>query len=192
MGVFLEILKFEDPTGDNMVARIPADGPADIKSGAQLIVQSSQKAVFFRNGDALDTFGAGKHTLTTENIPILTKLLSLPFGFTSPFEAFVYFVSMKTFSDLKWGTKEPIVFRDKDLMMVRLRAFGKFSMKIKDPRVFVAEVVGTQDYVNTKQVTRYLKQLACGPRSRTPSASSASSARTWSWARSRPRRKSRR
>lgn len=159
MGVFLEILKFDDPTGNNMVARIPAEGPADIKSGAQLIVQESQKAVFFRDGKALDTFGPGRHTLTTQNIPVLTKLLSLPFGFQSPFEAFVYYVSTKTFTDLKWGTKEPIVFRDKDLMMVRLRAFGKFSIKISDPRVFVAEIVGTQGYVNTKQVTRYLKDI---------------------------------
>jgi membrane protease subunit (stomatin/prohibitin family) len=159
MGVFLEILKFTDPTGNNMVARIPAEGPADIKSGAQLIVQESQKAVFFRDGKALDTFGPGRHTLTTQNIPVLTKLLSLPFGFQSPFEAFVYYVSTKTFTDLKWGTKEPIVFRDKDLMMVRLRAFGKFSIKISDPRIFVAEIVGTQGYVDTKQVTRYLKDI---------------------------------
>ena len=88
MGVFLEILKYTDPTGDNMVARIPAQGPADIKSGAQLIVNEGQAAVFFRDGQALDTFGPGRHTLTTQNIPILTKLLSLPFGFESPFEDF--------------------------------------------------------------------------------------------------------
>ncbi len=159
MGIFLDILKFEDSTGDNMVARVPSEGPADIKSGSQLIVQSSQRAVFFRNGEALDTLGPGKHTLTTENIPILTKLLSLPFGFQSPFESFVYFVSMKSFTDLKWGTKEPIVFRDKHLMMVRLRAFGKFSLKISDPRLFVAEIVGTQGYVATNQVTRFLKDV---------------------------------
>lgn len=159
MGLFLEILKFDDPTGQNMVARIPADGPADIKSGAQLIVQEAQNAVFFRDGKALDTFGPGRHTLTTQNIPVLTKLLSLPFGFQSPFEAFVYYVSTKTFTDLKWGTKEPIVFRDKELSMVRLRAFGKFSIKITDARVFIAEIVGTQGYVSTEPVVRFLKDV---------------------------------
>ncbi len=159
MGIFLEILQFQDPTGENMVARIPAEGPADIKSGAQLVVNEGQAAVFFRDGAALDTFGPGRHTLSTQNIPILTKLLSLPFGFQSPFQAYVYYCSLKTFTNLKWGTKEPIVFRDQELMMVRLRAFGKFSIKIKDPRVFIAEIVGTQGYVATREVEAYLKDL---------------------------------
>lgn len=157
MGIFLSVLDYQDNRGDSMVARIPAEGPADIKTGSQLVVQESQAAVFYRDGKALDTFGPGRHTVTTQNIPILTKLLSLPFGFESPFQAFVYFVSLKTFTNLKWGTKEPIVFRDKELMMVRLRAFGKFSIKISDPRVFIAEVVGTQGFVSTKEVERYLK-----------------------------------
>lgn len=159
MGLFLEILQFQDPTGNTMVARVPAEGPADINSGSQLVVNESQAAVFFTDGQARDTFGPGRHTITTQNIPVLTKLLSLPFGFKSPFQAYVYFVSLKTFSNLKWGTKEPIAFRDSELMMVRLRAFGNFSIKVKDPRIFIAEVVGTRGFSSAAEVERDLKDI---------------------------------
>ena len=133
----MDVIQYQDPTGNTMVSRWPRDGTAAIRLGSQLIVEESQQAVFFRDGKALDTFGPGRHTLATQNVPILATVLSIPFGGTSPFQAAVIFVSTKTFLDLKWGTKEPVIFRDKELAMVRLRAFGKFAVRIVNAQVFV-------------------------------------------------------
>lgn len=157
MGIALEIIQFFDESGRELVHREPQGGSSDIKMGAQLIVQDTQTAVFYRDGKALDVFGSGRHTLTTANIPVLTKLLSLPFGFNSPFQAQVYFVSMKKFIDLKWGTKSPINFRDSELNYVQLRASGKFSMRIKDPQMFINEIVGTQGKYTTAEIEDYLR-----------------------------------
>lgn len=157
MGIALEIIQFFDESGKELVHREPQGGSTDIKMGAQLIVQDTQAAVFYRDGKALDVFNAGRHTLTTENIPVLTKLLSLPFGFKSPFQAQVYFVSLKKFIDLKWGTKSPINFRDSELSFVQLRSSGKFSMRIKDPQMFINEIVGTQGKYTTAEIEDYLR-----------------------------------
>jgi membrane protease subunit (stomatin/prohibitin family) len=155
----MDVIQYHDPLGQTMVARVPPDGTADIRLGSQLIVEESQQAVFFRDGKALDTFSPGRHTLATQNVPLLTRLFSIPFGGTSPFQAAVVFVSMKTFLDLKWGTKEPVVYRDKELAMVRLRAFGKFAVRVANSQLFVNTVVGTRGAYSTDGVESYFRDV---------------------------------
>ena len=155
----VEVLEYNDPTGREMVYRFPPQGSADIKMGAQLIVQENQSCVFFRDGQAMDTFKGGRHTLTTQNLPVVGKLLGLIFEGGSPFRCQAYFTNMKTFTDLKWGTKEPIVFRDEELKMVRLRAFGSYAVKITDPQVFIGEIVGTKGIFSTKDIENFLRDL---------------------------------
>jgi membrane protease subunit (stomatin/prohibitin family) len=155
----MDVIQYQDPTGNTMVSRWPSDGTAAIRLGSQLIVEESQQAVFFRDGKALDTFGPGRHTLATQNVPILATVLSIPFGGTSPFQAAVMFVSTKTFLDLKWGTKEPVIFRDKELAMVRLRAFGKFAVRIVNAQVFVNSVVGSRGFYTSQAVEDYFRDV---------------------------------
>ncbi len=159
MGIALEVLEWFDPDGKQMVSRFPEAGSTDIKMGAQLIVRESQAAVFFRDGKGLDVFGPGRHTLSTLNLPILTKVLSLPWGFTSPFRAEVYFINLKVFPDLKWGTQEPVAFKDKELGVVRLRAFGIFSARVTQPLLFVNTLVGTQRAYTSDQAEGYLREV---------------------------------
>ena len=153
----MQVIEYHDPTGQTMVARYPSQGTSAIRLGSQLIVEESQQAVFFRDGKALDTFGPGRHTLATQNVPILASIFGIPFGGESPFQAAVVFVSTKTFLDLKWGTKEPVIFRDQELSMVRLRAFGKFAVRVVNAQLFVNSVVGTMGLYSTNGVEDYFR-----------------------------------
>jgi membrane protease subunit (stomatin/prohibitin family) len=120
-------------------------------------VREGQAAVFFRDGKALDTFGPGRHTLNTNNLPLLTGIMGIAFGGATPFTAEVYFVSLREFSDLRWGTAQPVVFRDTDFGMVRLRAFGGYSMRVGDPQLFVQQVVGSQGVYTIGFIEDYLR-----------------------------------
>ena len=157
--VFMEILEWFDESGEEMVHKIPEKGSADIKFAAQAIVRENQAAIFFRDGKGLDLLGPGRHTLSTLNLPILTRVLSLPYGFKSPFRAEIYFVNLKSFVNVKWGTKEPVAFRDSELGLVRLRAFGVYAMRIVQPLLFVNSLVGTQGAYNTEQAGEYLREI---------------------------------
>jgi len=159
MAQTIEVIEFLDERGDTIVHRYPSVGAAEIKMGAQLIVRENQTVVFFRDGKALDTFGPGRHTLTTMNIPVLTTALSLPFGFESPFKAEAVYVNMKVFTNQKWGTMEPILYRDAELAMVRLRAFGIYAFRVTNPQVFVNTLVGTQGCFTTAEVADFFRNL---------------------------------
>jgi excisionase family DNA binding protein len=143
---------------NEIVHRIPEHGSGEFRLGTQVVVREYQRAVFFRDGHALDVFDAGRHTLTTANIPLLDNFLGNIFGST-PFRAEVYFVSMREFPNMKWGTPQPIPFRDSDLGMVRLRGFGTFSMQVNDPQLFVSKMVGGREAYTTDAIQGQLTGL---------------------------------
>jgi len=157
MARIFDVIEYMDQTGQEIVHRIPEAGSGDFRIGSQLIVRESQAGVFFRDGKALDTFGAGRHTITTANVPLLVDLIGKAFSGQTPFKAEVYFVNLREFIDMKWGTPEPITLADKDLGMVRLRAFGQFAMQVDDPQLFVNKVVGTQGIYRNAQIENYLR-----------------------------------
>ncbi len=159
MSVMMEVIEWMDPTGEEMIHRIPGQGSSDFKLGAQLIVRDSQMAIFFKSGHAADSFTTGRHTLSTLNVPILTRLLAFPYGFNSPFRAEVYFINLKTFTNLKWGTKHPVTFKDSKLGLVRLRGFGAFTMRIAEPILFLNSIVGRQARYTTDEIQDYLRDV---------------------------------
>src|SRR5881275_2179927 len=142
---FLEIIQWQDDSRDTISWRFP-DEDKEIKRGAQLVVRESQVAQFIYLGQFGDTFGPGKHTLITDNIPILSTLKGWKYGFESPFKADVYFVNTRLFTGNKWGTANPIMVRDADFGIVRVRAYGTFDFQVTDPKLFLKEVAGTDDH----------------------------------------------
>lgn len=160
MPKLMEVLEYLDDSGSTMVKRIPETGECEIKWGAQLTVRESQVTVFFRDGKALDVFGPGRYVLQTQNVPVLSKwVTSFGYGKDSPFRSEVYFLNMKLFPNLKWGTREPILFKDSELKMIRLRAHGIFSIKISEPLIFLNKVAGTQGIYYDTDIEDYLRNV---------------------------------
>jgi membrane protease subunit (stomatin/prohibitin family) len=156
----MEVIEFLDNSGIVLVKRVPENGQLEVKWGSQLTVRESQDAVFFRDGRALDVFGPGRHVLQTQNIPLVSKWVTrFGYGPNSPFRAEVVFVGKQLFPNLKWGTKEPILFRDTELQMVRLRSYGSFSIQVKDSLLFVNKVVGTMGLFITNAIEDYLRGI---------------------------------
>ena len=154
---FIEVIEWTDNTTDTMVYRFPVQNK-EIKMGAQLTVRESQAAIFVNEGQIADVFGPGRYELTTQNMPVLTKLKSWEYGFNSPFKAEVYFVNTKQFTDLKWGTANPVMMRDAEFGMLRLRAFGIFSFRVTDPVKFLKELFGTNSIFDTESILGQLKR----------------------------------
>src|SRR5512135_342273 len=144
-GQLLEIIEWTDDSRDTLSYRFP-DQDKEIKRGAQLIVRESQLVQFVYLGQFGDTFGPGEHTLVTDNIPILATLKGWKYGFESPFKADIYFVNTRLFTGNKWGTANPIMMRDPDFGIVRVRAYGTFDFHVVDPKLFLKEVAGTDDH----------------------------------------------
>jgi membrane protease subunit (stomatin/prohibitin family) len=155
----LDLIEHPNEYADEIVHRVPESGSGEFRLGSQVVVREGQRAVFARDGKALDVFGPGRHTISTNNIPLLTALIGLPFGGRSPFTAEVYFVSMRELTDMKWGTPQPLVYRDSEFGMVRLRAFGTYSMRIDDPQLFVNQVVGTRGSFSVGALDDFLKSI---------------------------------
>jgi len=153
---FLEIIQWQDDSRDTLSFRF-VDEDKEIKNGAQLIVRESQVAQFVYLGQFGDTFGPGKWTLTTDNIPILATLKGWKYGFESPFKADVYFVNTRLFTGNKWGTANPVMMRDKDLGIVRVRAYGTFDFRVVDPKLFLKEVAGTDNHFRLDEFSETMR-----------------------------------
>ncbi|CAN5343443.1 hypothetical protein BH10ACI2_BH10ACI2_08410 [soil metagenome] len=154
---FIEVIEWLDDTQTTLVYRYPVHGQ-EIKNGAQLIVRESQAAVFVFEGQVADVFTPGKYTIDGGNTPILSKLGAWKYGFNSPFKSEVYFVNTKQFTDMKWGTSNPIMLRDADFGIVQLRAFGAYSLRVADPAQFIKEIAGTNAQFQTEDIDVQLKR----------------------------------
>jgi membrane protease subunit (stomatin/prohibitin family) len=153
----IEVIEWLDDSSDTMLYRFPVRDQ-EIKNGAQLIVRESQAAVFVHEGQIADVFGPGRYGVDGGNTPILSKLGAWKYGFNSPMKSEVYFVNTKQFTDLKWGTSNPVMMRDADFGMVRLRAFGIYSMRVADPRELIKQIAGTNARFVTEDIEGQLRR----------------------------------
>ncbi|HVS68245.1 MAG TPA: SPFH domain-containing protein [Mycobacteriales bacterium] len=156
-GQFIDIVEFLDDSRDTIVWRFPRQGN-EIKMGAKLVCREGQAAVFENEGKIADVFQPGTYTLETKNLPILSDLKGWKYGFNSPFKAEVYFVGTRLYTDMKWGTQEPVTVRDAEFGMVRLRAFGTYALQVKDPAALLRQLVGTDPNFTTDEVQDFLRE----------------------------------
>ncbi len=161
MARIFDVVEYPSEMADELVHRFPEQGVADLRIGSQVIVRESQRAVFFRDGRALDSFGPGRHTITTANIPLLTDLIGKAFGDRTPFTAEVYYVSMREFADRKWGTPQPILVSNPGmgLGVALLQGWGSYSFQIKDPQQFVTQLVGAQGMYRMTDIENRLRTM---------------------------------
>ena len=157
-GQLIDVIEWTDNSGNTMVHKYDMNGK-EIMMGAQLTVRESQSAVFVNEGQLADVFAPGRYELTTQNMPVLTALKAWKFGFNSPFKSDVYFVNTRQFTDCKWGTANPVMMRDAEFGMIRIRAFGSYAFKVKDPAVFMREVFGTSALFTVSGVEGQIKSI---------------------------------
>jgi membrane protease subunit (stomatin/prohibitin family) len=156
-GEFIDIIEWTEPSQNEILAyRFPRYNN-EIKMGAQLVVREGQTAVFVNEGQVADVFTPGTHTLTTQNLPVLSTLRGWKYGFNSPFKAEVYFIAMRQWTNLKWGTKNPIMVRDPEIGPVRIRAFGTYTMHVSDPKVFLRQLVATDPSFEAFEISGQLR-----------------------------------
>ena len=158
-GQLIDVIEWTDDTDNTLVHKYDMNGK-EIMMGAQLTVRESQSAIFVDEGKLADVFGPGRYELSTRNLPVMTALRAWKLGFNSPFKSDVYFISTRQFMDRKWGTANPVMMRDKEFGMIRVRAFGSFSFRVKDPAVFMREVFGTSSLFTAEGVEGQIRSLA--------------------------------
>jgi excisionase family DNA binding protein len=161
MARIFDVVEYPDEMREEIVHRFPETGPGDFRVGSQVIVRESQNAVFFRDGNALDVFGPGRHTIATANIPLLINLVGKVFNERTPFPAEVYYVAMREFADRKWGTAQPIIVSNPNmgLGVALLQGFGSYSFQVKDPQQFVTQIVGAQGIYRTSDIESRLRSM---------------------------------
>lgn len=157
-GEFIDIIEWLDDSNNTLVYRFERYGN-EIKTGAKLTVREGQAAVFINEGQVADIFQPGMYTLNTQNLPILSTLKGWKYGFNSPFKAEVYFVSTRNFTDQKWGTKNPITLSDDRFGMLEIRAFGTYVIRVKEPGVFIKEIVGTDGHFTSEEISQQLQSM---------------------------------
>jgi len=157
-GEFIDIIEWTDDSNNTLVYRFERHDN-EIKNNAKLTVREGQAAVFINEGKIADVFAPGMYTLNTKNLPILSSLKGWKYGFDSPFKAEVYFVSLRNFTDQKWGTKNPITLSDPRFGMLEIRAFGTYVIKVKEPTLFIKEIVGTDGHFTTEEIANQLRSL---------------------------------